>query len=55
MKAAAIELLTKPLNDEVLLIAVRPALEQGRLALAHESELQELGRQYASRHPANGR
>jgi len=36
------------LNDEVLLSSVRYALEQSRLALAHASELQELGQEYGS-------
>jgi FixJ family two-component response regulator len=48
MKTGAVEFLTKPLNDEVLLSAIRQALERSRLALAHEAEMQELRDRYAS-------
>ena len=48
MKTGAVEFLTKPLNDEVLLGAIRQALERSRLALAHEAEMQELRNRYAS-------
>ena len=38
MKAGAAEFLTKPFNDEVLLTAVRGAIERSRAALASEGE-----------------
>ena len=51
MKAGAVEFLTKPLNDEVLLSVVRQALERSRLALARETEMHELRDRYASLTP----
>src|SRR5271169_2184309 len=48
MKAGAIELLTKPFNDDVLLSAIRAALERSRAALSLEAEMRILRNRYAS-------
>jgi FixJ family two-component response regulator len=48
MKAGAVEFLTKPFNDKVLLKAVRQALERSRAALAHETEIKALRDCYES-------
>ena len=51
MKAGAVEFLTKPFQDDVLLDAIRHAIERSRVALREESEMQELRNNYASLTP----
>ena len=51
MKAGAVEFLTKPFNDAVLLDAIRGAIERSRAALREESEIQRLRSCYASLTP----
>ena len=42
MKAGAVEFLTKPFKDDVLLDAIRGAIERSRAALRHDSEMRAL-------------
>ena len=51
MKAGAVEFLTKPFNDDVLLDAIRGAIERSRAALRQESEMRVLRSCYASLTP----
>jgi FixJ family two-component response regulator len=51
VKAGAANFLTKPVDDEELLQAVRQALERSRLALAHETQMQVLRDRYKSLTP----
>ena len=48
MKAGAVDFLTKPCADELLLSAIRQAIERSRAALAHESEMEAIRDAYAS-------
>jgi FixJ family two-component response regulator len=51
MKAGAFDFLTKPLKNDVLVAAIRHALERSRAALLHEAEMQKLRTHYASLSP----
>ena len=51
MKAGAVEFLTKPFKDDVLLDAIRGAIERSRVALRHDSEMRALRDCYASLTP----
>ena len=48
MKAGAVEFLTKPFNHDVLIGAIRNAIEQSRAALQQEAEMEALRTCYAS-------
>jgi FixJ family two-component response regulator len=48
MKAGAVEFLTKPFNDDVLVSAIRAALERSRVALSQAAEIQVLRDRFAS-------
>ena len=48
MKAGAVEFLTKPFGDDVLLSAIRHAIERSQTALGHEAEMQALRDRHAS-------
>ncbi len=51
MKAGAVEFLTKPFDDDVLLIAIRHAIERSSATLGDEAEVQTLRDRYASLTP----
>jgi FixJ family two-component response regulator len=48
MKAGALEFLTKPLDNDTLVSAIRNALQRSSVALAQAAEIQELRARYAS-------
>ncbi len=48
MKAGAVEFLMKPFGDDVLLSAIRNAIERSRAALDHEAEIAALRDRHAS-------
>ena len=51
MKAGAVEFLTKPFKDDVLLDAIRGAIERSRAALRVDAEMQSLRARYESLTP----
>jgi FixJ family two-component response regulator len=48
MKAGAVEVLTKPFNDQVLLDTIQHAIERSRTALSEAAELRGIQARYAS-------
>ena len=51
MKAGAVEFLTKPFGDEILLSSIRQAIERSRTALARDAEMRALRDCYESLTP----
>jgi FixJ family two-component response regulator len=48
MKAGAVEFLTKPFDDQVLLSAIRDAIDRSRAAQGHEARMRALRERYES-------
>lgn len=48
MKAGAVEFLTKPFGDDVMLAAIDQALERSRASLAHDAEMRTLRERHLS-------
>ena len=55
MKAGAVEFLTKPFKDDVLLDAIRGAIERSRVALRQDSEMRVLRERLRVTHAAGAR
>jgi len=51
MKAGAVEFLTKPFSDDVLLSAMRHAIERSQTAIGEEAQMRTLRERYASLSP----
>jgi FixJ family two-component response regulator len=54
MKAGAVEFLTKPFGDDVLLSAIQNAIQRSSAALGHAESMRELRDCYASLTPREG-